>query len=59
MKGLTKKLERIFMAVSFAEAGEFDTARDILREEERPQNRDRINPESRLRKELRAPGMAQ
>jgi len=59
MKGLTKKLERIFMAVSFAEAGEFDTARDILREEERPQNRDRINPGSRLRKELRAPGMAQ
>ncbi len=58
MKGLTKRIEKLFMAVAFAEVSEFDTAREILREEERPQNTDRINPANRLRKELRAPGMA-
>jgi|GEM_PF-3521821 hypothetical protein len=30
--GLMKKLEDIFSAVAFAEAGEFDTARQILKE---------------------------
>ncbi|MBI4690872.1 MAG: hypothetical protein HY754_11515 [Nitrospirae bacterium] len=34
MKKLTKKLEDIFAAVSFAEAGEFDTAREILAEKD-------------------------
>ena len=57
MKGLTKKLENMFVAAAFAEAGEFETARDMLREETRPQKTDRINPSSRPRKELRAPGM--
>ncbi len=56
MKGLTERIENLFMAVAFAEVGEFDTARDILREEERPQKTDRIQPDTRLRKELRAPG---
>lgn len=55
MKKLLKKLENIYAAVAFAEAGEVDTARDILREEERPQKRERITP--RPRKELRAPGI--
>ena len=32
MKRLIKKLEDIFAAVSFAEAGEADFAREILRE---------------------------
>ena len=57
MKGLMKRLENMFVAATFAEAGEFGTARDMLREETRQQKTDRINPSSRPRKELRAPGM--
>ncbi len=53
MKKLAKKLERLFTAAAFAEAGEHDTAREILREEERPRQVNRISP----RKELRAPGI--
>ena len=52
-----KRLENMFVAATFAEAGEFETARDMLREDSRPQKTDRINPSSRPRKELRAPGM--
>lgn len=33
MKNLSKKLEDIFSAITFAEAGEFDFARLIVREE--------------------------
>ena len=57
MKRLMKKLENVFAAAAFAEAGEFDTARDILREDKRPQKIDRVTPGSRPRKELRAPGI--
>jgi hypothetical protein len=57
MKGLSKKLERIFTAAAFAEAGEYDMAKEILREEERLQKVDRISPTPRPRKELRAPGI--
>jgi hypothetical protein len=57
MKGLMKKLENMFVAATFAEAGEFDTARDILIEDKRLQKQDRITPSSRPTKELRAPGM--
>lgn len=57
MKKLAKKLERLFTAAAFAEAGEHDTAREILREEERPRQVDRISPTMRGRKELRAPGI--
>jgi len=57
MKGLARKLEKIFMAATFAEAGEFDTAREIMRQEERSQQSDRITPSVRPRKELRAPGI--
>ncbi len=32
MKGIFKKLEDIFSAVSFAEAGEHETARQMLKE---------------------------
>ncbi len=34
MKNLLKKLEDSFAAVAFAEAGEFDTAREILGHDE-------------------------
>jgi hypothetical protein len=57
MAGLMKRLENMLVAATFAEAGELDTARDILREDKRPQKVDRITPSSRPRKELRAPGM--
>jgi hypothetical protein len=57
MKTFIAKLERLFSAVTFAEAGEFDTAREILGERDKPQKTDRISPASRPRKELRAPGM--
>ena len=57
MKGLIKKMENLFTAAAFAEAGEFDMARDILREDKRPQQMDRITSSSRPRKELRAPGI--
>jgi len=57
MKGLMKRLENMFVAATFADAGEFETARDILREDKRPQKVDRITPSIRPRKELRAPGI--
>lgn len=57
MKGFMKKLEDIYAAVAFAEAGEHETAREILRGEDRPQKRDRVTPEARPRKELKAPGI--
>jgi hypothetical protein len=56
MRRLTKKLENLFAAVSFAEAGEFETAREILRKEQ-TQKSDRPSPTIRPRKELRAPGI--
>jgi len=57
MKGLMKRLENVFVAATYAEAGELETARDILREDKRPQKVDRITPRIRPRKELRAPGI--
>jgi len=36
MGSFAKKLEKIFTAVTFAEAGEFDTARQIMNERETP-----------------------
>jgi hypothetical protein len=54
MKELMKRLENMFVAATFAEAGEFETARDILRENKRSQHVDRPD---RSDKELRAPGM--
>jgi len=57
MKGLMKRLENVFVAATYAEAGELEMARDILREEKRPQKVGRITPRIRPRKELRAPGI--
>jgi hypothetical protein len=57
MKGLMKRLENMFVAATFADAGEFETARGILREDQKPQKVDRITPDIRPRKELRAPGI--
>jgi hypothetical protein len=57
MIGLIKKIENLFAAAAFAEAGEFETARDILREDERLQQTDRIRPTGRPGTGLRAPGV--
>ena len=57
MKGLSKKIENIFLAITFAEAGEAETAREFLRGEDRPRGVERIVHSARPRKELRAPGV--
>jgi hypothetical protein len=57
MKRFIRKLENLFAAAAFAEAGEFETARDIMREDKRPQRVDRIAPTNRPGKGLRAPGI--
>ncbi len=44
MKSLTEKLERIFMAVAFAEEGEYETAREILKEKRLEQKRETQSP---------------
>jgi len=54
MKGLMKRVENLFVAATFAEAGEFETAKDILRENKRSQQVERLN---RSGKDLRAPGV--
>jgi hypothetical protein len=51
MKNFLKKFEDIYSAVAFAEAGEHETAKEILRGEKRIQKRDKT------RKQLRAPGI--
>lgn len=55
MRKLMKKIEEVYAAVAFAEAGEFDTAREIMREEKNVQKREHIA--QRPRKQLRAPGV--
>ena len=54
MKRLTKKLEKFMMAITFAEAGEHDTARNIMKEEEkrydkRDTKRPSVRPQNRIR----------
>lgn len=58
MKKFLKRLEDIYSAVAFAEAGEFDTARKIMKEDQ-IQKRDRKTQEKRKRprRQLRAPGI--
>lgn len=55
MKKLMKKIENIYAAVAFAEAGEHETAREMLREDKRDEKRDTLS--KRPRKQMRAPGM--
>ncbi|MBI5640451.1 MAG: hypothetical protein HZA17_08500 [Nitrospirae bacterium] len=54
MKGLSERFERIMMAITFAEAGEHETSREILREEKRISANDRLRPSDRPRKGMRA-----
>ena len=48
MKGFTEKLQRIFVAAAFAEAGEYETAREVMRERDERQKSVRLSvPQSR------------
>lgn len=51
MKRLSAKLEKLMMAVTFAEAGEHETAREIMTEDEKT---DRTRPSKRADKTMRA-----
>ncbi len=55
VKRFIKKLENIFIAITFAESGEFETAREILRERKREQKRD--TQVARKTARLTAPGI--
>jgi hypothetical protein len=43
-----KKLEKIFTAAAFAEAGEFETAREIMREKDSDRKRDTAQKRPRM-----------
>jgi|MudIll2142460700_1097286.scaffolds.fasta_scaffold739335_1 hypothetical protein len=55
MKGFSEKWERMFSAATFAEAGEFETAREIMREQKRDQKRD--TQVTRKTNRISAPGI--
>lgn len=53
MKTLLKKFETAMVAASYAEEGEFETARQIMNED-RPRQNDRPTQRPSARKEIRA-----
>jgi len=54
---IRERIEQIMMAITFAEAGEHETARRLLREQKRMQKTQRPTPRSRPRASLRAPSL--
>ncbi len=54
MKRLIKKIENLMMAVTFAEAGEHETAREIMKGKKMLEKRDIIRPTQRPSNRLRA-----
>jgi hypothetical protein len=55
--GIREKLERIMMAIAFAEAGESETARELLKEGKRPRLGKRIDKRTKPRPQMRSPSM--
>jgi hypothetical protein len=55
MKSFTEKFDKLFSAITFAEAGEFETAREIMRE--RPTDKKRDNAGIRKTARMSAPGV--
>ncbi|MBI5631861.1 MAG: hypothetical protein HZA15_00035 [Nitrospirae bacterium] len=53
MKGLGEKIEKIMMAITFAESGEHETARELMKETDR-KDIDRPTLSKRPGKEYRA-----
>ena len=51
-KALLTKFDRLMAAVAFAEEGEFETAREFLREDERAGRRPSDRPELRKKQPL-------
>jgi hypothetical protein len=49
MKGFNEKWQRIFMAAAFAEEGEFETAREVLREKTKELKREMQSPRKTIR----------
>lgn len=54
MKRLAQKFENMMMAITFAEAGEHETARAIIRNNDRQDKTGRLKPSKRAGKVLRA-----
>ena len=52
-KALLTKFDRLMAAVTFAEEGEFETAREFLRKEERTDTRPTHRPEMRKNQSVR------
>ncbi|MBC8414121.1 hypothetical protein H8E50_10700 [bacterium] len=55
MKKVMEKLEDVFAAAAFAEAGEHETAKEMMKKQPRDQKRDVVD--ARPRKQMRAPGI--
>lgn len=49
-----EKIQRVFMAASFGEAGEWDTAREILKQGERESKKKRVGKRNAIRRRPRA-----
>jgi hypothetical protein len=54
MKRLARKFENMMMAITFAEAGEHETAREIIKDNDREDKTNRLKPSKRAGKVLRA-----
>jgi len=52
-----EKVERIMMAITFAEAGQSETARELLKEEKRPRLGKRVDKRRKPRAQMRSPSM--
>jgi len=54
---IREKLERIMMAITFAEAGQSETAREFLKKEKRPRLSKRTDKRTKPRAQMRSPSI--